>query len=218
MQDNKAVEISADGNKTTVYQGKLTQDKFFLGSSAEQVERSLGINGEEILYVGDHIYSDVNVSKKIRRWRTALILSELEEELQAQQEFIEQEKQLIALMEDKAVLELEHANYRTLLQRLKHQVQTDPSLTATQIKQNLQEIKEKVMTLDQQIQDLAVSSSALVNANWGLLMRTGNDKSHLARQLERHADIYTSRVSNFYYRTPFAYFRSVRGILPHDVK
>ena len=47
-------------------------------------------------------------------------------------------------------------------------------------------------------------------------MRAGNDKSHLARQVERYADIYTSRVSNFLYQTPFVYLRSPRGSLPHD--
>jgi hypothetical protein len=49
------------------------------------------------------------------------------------------------------------------------------------------------------------------------MMRAGNDKSHLARQIERHADIYTSRVANLLYATPFAYLRSPRGTLPHDV-
>ncbi len=47
-------------------------------------------------------------------------------------------------------------------------------------------------------------------------MRTGIDKSHLARQIERYADIYTARVSNFLHVTPFAFLRSSRGSLPHD--
>ena len=47
-------------------------------------------------------------------------------------------------------------------------------------------------------------------------MRAGNDKSQLARQIERYADVYTSRVANLLYATPFAYLRSVRGSLPHD--
>ena len=51
---------------------------------------------------------------------------------------------------------------------------------------------------------------------WGPLMRAGNDKSHLARQVERYADVYTSRVSNLLYATPFVYLRSPRGSLPHD--
>jgi hypothetical protein len=38
----------------------------------------------------------------------------------------------------------------------------------------------------------------------------------MARQLERYADIYTSRVSNLLYVTPFAYLRPPPGKLPHD--
>lgn len=47
------------------------------------VEKSLGIHGDEILYVGDHIYTDVSQSKVHLRWRTALICRELEEEVSA---------------------------------------------------------------------------------------------------------------------------------------
>ena len=48
-------------------------------------------------------------------------------------------------------------------------------------------------------------------------MRAGNDKSHLARQVERYADIYMSRVANFLDVTPYGYLRSMRGSLPHDL-
>lgn len=45
------------------------------------VEKSLNVHGDEILYVGDHIYTDVSQSKVHLRWRTALILRELEVEV-----------------------------------------------------------------------------------------------------------------------------------------
>lgn len=45
------------------------------------VENSLNVHGDEILYVGDHIYTDVSQSKVHLRWRTALICRELEEEV-----------------------------------------------------------------------------------------------------------------------------------------
>ena len=41
-------------------------------------------------------------------------------------------------------------------------------------------------------------------------------QARLAYQIERYADIYTSRVSNFLRYTPFVYLRSPRGSLPHD--
>ena len=47
-------------------------------------------------------------------------------------------------------------------------------------------------------------------------MRAGQDKSLFARQVERYADVYTSRVSNFLYPSPFALLRASRLDLPHD--
>jgi hypothetical protein len=42
------------------------------------------------------------------------------------------------------------------------------------------------------------------NKRWGYLSRAGvNDKSQLMRQIEKYADIFTSRVSNFLRYTPF---------------
>jgi hypothetical protein len=53
----------------------------YSGGSAQMVEKSLDIHGDEILYVGDHIYTDVSQSKVHLRWRTALICRELEDEV-----------------------------------------------------------------------------------------------------------------------------------------
>lgn len=55
----------------------------YSGGSAQMVENSLNIHGDEILYVGDHIYTDVSQSKLHLRWRTALICRELEDEVSA---------------------------------------------------------------------------------------------------------------------------------------
>ena len=48
-----------------------------------QVEAALGIGGDDFLYVGDHIYTDAALAKINFRWRTALIVRELEEEVAA---------------------------------------------------------------------------------------------------------------------------------------
>jgi hypothetical protein len=78
------------------------------------------------------------------------------------------------------------------------------------------DLKARLQTLDPEIAPLAQAASELLHPHWGLMTRAGNDKSHLARQIERYADIYTSRVSNFLALTPFVYLRSPRGSLPHD--
>ena len=42
-----------------------------------------------------------------------------------------------------------------------------------------------------------------------------NDKSQLQRQMEKYADLYTSRVSNFRRYTPYCYFRAKGQSLAH---
>lgn len=53
----------------------------FSGGHAAWLEAQLGAQGEEVLYVGDHIYGDVLRSKKNASWRTLLLVPELEREL-----------------------------------------------------------------------------------------------------------------------------------------
>jgi len=82
--------------------------------------------------------------------------------------------------------------------------------------QRIGKLREEIAEVNDRIGPLAQKAQTLFNPRWGLLMRAGIDKSYLARQLEGYADIYTSRVSNFLYHTPFAYLRSTRSSLPHD--
>jgi len=41
----------------------------------------IGAKGRDVLYCGDHIYGDILKSKKIRGWRTFLVVPELTHEL-----------------------------------------------------------------------------------------------------------------------------------------
>jgi hypothetical protein len=118
-------------------------------------------------------------------------------------------------MAQKADLEQRLAKLRLARQRLrKGRGQGKP--TAAAVESEAATLRQQLEALDVQIAPLAEAASRIHNPHWGLLLRTGNDKSHLARQLERHADIYTSRVSNFLPLTPYAFLRSPRGTLPHD--
>jgi hypothetical protein len=85
-----------------------------------------------------------------------------------------------------------------------------------ELEARVQTLRAQVLELDAEIAPMAKAVSEASHPEWGLLTRAGNDKSHLARQLERYADIYTSRVANLLYATPFVYLRSPRGSLPHD--
>jgi len=196
--------------------GPLQPGVAYMGGSAAQVERDLGCSGDEILYVGDHMFGDVHVSKAALRWRTALVLRELEEEVEALEAFAGAERIIKEKMEEKEALELELSRTRLALQRLRQGYGPREPEDAHGLEARVQELKARLLPLDAEIAPMARAATELTNGRWGLLTRAGNDKSHLARQVERYADVYTSRVSNFLHATPYAYFRSPRGSLPHD--
>lgn len=190
------------------HRGPFEVGQVYHGGCARLVEASLGLTGDEILYVGDHLFGDVHVTKSALRWRTALIMRELEAEIAAAAEFTSDEADLRRLMHHKIDLEDRLATARLALARRNR---GEPPRSGL-----VESLRAEIAELDALITPLAIASSELGNATWGPLMRAGNDKSLFARQVEKYADIYTSRVSNLGRRTPYAYLRAIRTSLPHD--
>ncbi|XVE65453.1 hypothetical protein DITRI_Ditri08aG0000900 [Diplodiscus trichospermus] len=193
----------------------------YSGGSAQMVESSLNIHGDEILYVGDHIYTDVSQSKVHLRWRTALICRELEEEYNALIHSRGQRATLIELMNQKEVVGDLFNQLRLALQR-RTKGRPAQTLAATnmddqELTESMQKLLIVMQRLDEKIAPMLEADGELFNKRWGFLSRAGLwDKSHLMRQIEKYADIYTSRVSNFLKYTPFMYFRSQEQTLAHD--
>ncbi|EAU68037.1 HAD superfamily (subfamily IG) hydrolase, 5'-nucleotidase, putative [Stigmatella aurantiaca DW4/3-1] len=198
------------------YSGLLKPRTPYFGGSAVELERHLGLSGDEILYVGDHMFGDVHVTKNVLRWRTALILRELEDEVRAIAAFRTTEARLAERMVVKEQLEAESCQLRLELQRRRAHYGPRSQMPEDELLSRLTAIRTQLEALDAELGPMARAASELSNPHWGLLTRAGNDKSHLARQVERYADIYTSRVSNFLFASPFVYLRSPRGSLPHD--
>lgn len=187
--------------------------KLYLGGNATLVEQALQHAGAEILYVGDHVYSDVNISKAMRRWRTCFILRELESELDAIEHFAQQQAVLDAGMRQKDALDAKIARLRL---EIMHDKANNNAGQSAALYAALNALRSEAEQLEAQISPIAAAGTTLTHPVWGPILRSGNDKSLMARQMEQHADVYTSRVSNFLFSTPFAYLRSQRGMLPHE--
>jgi len=196
--------------------GPIPDPGIYLGGDAARVEQYLGLSGAQILYVGDHVFADVRMSKASLRWRTALILRELEEELLAIEEISPIEDELSRLMAEKEGLEQRHRSARLELQRLTRDYGARSNRSSAEIQADLDRVWRRMEEIDRQAGPLARQTAEAFSARWGTPLRSGYDISHLARQIERSADIYTSRVSNFLFATPFAYLRAKRGSMPHD--
>ena len=196
--------------------GPIPGPGIYLGGDATKIEQYLGLSGSQILYVGDHVFADVRMSKASLRWRTALILRELEEELLAIEEISDVEEELSRLMAEKEDLEQRHCSARLELQRRSQNYSAQSARPTAEIQSDLDGLWSQMEGIDKQVGPLAKQSAEAFSSRWGTPLRSGYDISHLARQVERSADIYTSRVSNFLYATPFAYLRAKRGSMPHD--
>jgi HAD superfamily 5'-nucleotidase-like hydrolase len=202
-------------NRYTPHIGPLKPGDIYLGGDARLVESSLMAAPDHILYIGDHIFADVHVSKDLLRWRTALVVRELERELEGLAAFKSGQEQLDAAMAEKGLLEHQLSSLRVAHLR---NTRMPPAGFDTEVSAGeIRALRSRLVELDQRIAPLAKTSSELLSPRWGPLMRCGNDKSHLARQIERYADVYMSRVSNLLAYTPFAYLRAPRVNLPHEV-
>lgn len=188
------------------HSGPLEAGHVYFGGNARLVEERFDLEGDEALYVGDHLFGDVHVSKDVLRWRTALITRELETEVSEAAAFSPDQKRLEEMMAEKIDLDRQQAVLR--LERV-----IDGGRT---VQEAFEKITAKAVKLDEKIAPLARAAGGIGNPTWGPLMRAGNDKSLYARQVERYADVYTSRVSNFRDETPYGYLRAARGSLPHD--
>jgi hypothetical protein len=198
------------------HRGTLEQGGAYVGGDALLVESSLQLSGAQILYVGDHLFGDVHVSKEMLRWRTGLILREIEPEIRALEGTHAADLELKRLMALKIEQENRLAHLRLARQRVQADYGPEPRGDPAALEAGIKSIGEESQALDSAIAPLARAAGEIGNPTWGPLMRAGNDKSLFARQVERYADIYTSRVSNLLAETPFAYLRAARGSLPHD--
>ncbi len=186
--------------------GPLEAGHVYFGGNARMVETSLGLSAAQVLYVGDHLFGDVLVTKDVLRWRTALIARELEADVVGAMAFADDQAELSTLMEKKVAVDRRQAQLR---------LARDQGAGKEQAAE-LDEVTKEAMRLDDQIAPLARRAAEMGHPTWGALMRAGNDKSLFARQVEKYADIYLSRPSNLRYETPYAYLRAARGSLPHD--
>ncbi|ONK67650.1 uncharacterized protein A4U43_C05F2280 [Asparagus officinalis] len=200
---------------------KACSGGLYSGGSAQMVEKSLGVHGDEILYVGDHIFTDVSQSKVHLRWRTALICRELEDEFNALIHSRNNRSGLVKLLHQKEIVGDLFNQLRLALQR---RLKGRPAQTLAATNMDDQELTESMQKLlivmqrlDEKIAPKLEADGEHFSRRWGYLSRAGLwDKSHLTRQIEKYADIYTSRVSNFLHYTPFMYFRAQEQTLAHD--
>jgi HAD superfamily 5'-nucleotidase-like hydrolase len=188
------------------HHGKI-EDGIYQGGNAQNLQKNAGLSGEQILYLGDHIYGDVLQIKKTCNWRTALVIDELITEIDALENSASISVQINTLMGEKVSLE----------QKLDELFDKEIEKGKKPDKLKIQTHFQKIEKVDKKIGKLIRSHSQFFNPYWGETMRAGVEPSRLAGQIEKYACIYMAKISDFAEYSPRTYYRPRKKMLPHEV-
>ena len=180
--------VTDDGLMRPVLQAR--KGGLFCGGSARMVEKALGIEGDAILYVGDHIYTDAALAKLNFQWRTALILRELEDEISAMVKGQVHRQGVKDLMIKKERVGDVFNHLRLARQRFlsNHRAADKSFEDEEQVEETLAQLLMIMEALDDRIGPGLEKDGCHFNQRWGYLSRAGlNDKSQLTRQIEKYA-------------------------------
>jgi len=203
------------------------RSKLFRFGYFKSLEKELGAYGESILYFGDHTFGDILKSKQTCGWRTAMVISELEKELEI----------LASQRSDKEKLE----GLRTELQETRDDIMMMENqisylrnrkldsydvLSSTDLKEIDEEVKalhEMIITKDlrateclHEVKVLEDLMSQGFNEHWGSLFKSSRRKSRFGDQVEDFACVYSARVTNFSRYPITKYFRISTDLMAHE--
>ncbi|XP_011495678.1 PREDICTED: cytosolic purine 5'-nucleotidase [Ceratosolen solmsi marchali] len=185
----RQVDTKTGALKLGTHKGPLHTDEVYSGGSCDVFTEMIGAKGKDVLYIGDHIFGDILKSKKIRGWRTFLIVPELVQELH--------------VWTDKCQLFAELQNLDIMLGAMYKNLDS-----STKEKPDISKLRASIRDVTHRM-DLAYGMM-------GSLFRSGSRQTFFSSQVVRYADLYAATFLNLMYY-PFSYmFRAPAMLMPHE--
>jgi HAD superfamily 5'-nucleotidase-like hydrolase len=236
--------MERDGEEVRPAAFPLERGKVYEGGNLHDLEAGLSAAGDGILYVGDHIYGDILRSKKESAWRTAMIIQELDGEVQAHDSCREDFARADALEDARDRLEDELRFYHSRFKELSRKIDqararhnghhgpsgpsgpngVDPAAAAApaeaerlRLKRAIDRVRARLRHVDGELTAIERRIDQRFHAFWGPLLKDENEQSSFGAQVEEYACLYTSRVTNFLLYSPQQYFRSPRDEMAHEL-
>lgn len=185
----RQVDTTTGALKIGTHIGPLQQGQVYSGGSCDVFTSLINAKGKDVLYIGDHIFGDILKSKKIRGWRTFLIVPELVQELHVwtdKCQFFAELQQLDIMLGD-------------MYKNLDSSTKEKPDIS--NLRTSIRDVTHKM--------DLAYGMM-------GSLFRSGSRQTFFSSQVVRYADLYAATFLNLIYY-PFSYmFRAPAMLLPHE--
>ncbi|XP_023338424.1 cytosolic purine 5'-nucleotidase [Eurytemora carolleeae] len=169
--------------------GSIKEDAVYSGGSCDVLSRLIGARGRDVLYVGDHIFGDVLKSKKLRGWRTFLIVPELNDELNVWTT----KKDLFDKLQ----------SYDHELSELYKNMDS-----SNQDRPNVVKIKKSIRE--------TIHTMEMTYGTTGSVFRSGSRQTFFSSQVVRYADLYAGTMLNLLFYPTFYMFRAPSMLLPHE--
>lgn len=186
----RQVDTETGTRQIGTHMGPLESGKVYSGGSCDVFTKLIGAKGKDVLYIGDHIFGDILKSKKVRGWRTFLVVPELVQELHVwtdECQLFNQLQQLDITLGD-------------IYKNLDSSAKEKPDIS--QVRNKIREVTHKM--------DLAYGMM-------GSLFRSGSRQTFFSSQVVRYADLYAATFLNLIYY-PFSYmFRASPSLLAHEM-
>lgn len=218
-------EVVLDSNLLKIHDGILRAGAVYHGGNAKLFEKLTDHIGDEILYVGDHIYGDIIRSKGTLNWRTLLVIEELEDEIPKLESTKFMLESIYKKIAEKEALDEVIQKTRSKIATLTRQMQKNKNkarshLLDIEIAKHQEALVNKWEELNQieyEIRKLIEEREQKFHPIWGEIMKVGLERSRFANQVGSYACLYTSKVSNLRFYSPLKKFVSFHETLPHDI-
>ncbi|XP_055681581.1 cytosolic purine 5'-nucleotidase isoform X1 [Lutzomyia longipalpis] len=185
----RQVDTSTGALRVGKHMGPLQMEHVYSGGSCDVFTSLMGAKGKDVLYIGDHIFGDILKSKKIRGWRTFLIVPELVQELHVWTD----KCQLFAELQQLDIM------LGDMYKNMDSSAKEKPDIS--KVRASIRDVTHKM--------DLAYGMM-------GSLFRSGSRQTFFSSQVVRYADLYAASFLNLIYY-PFSYmFRAPAMLLPHE--
>ena len=214
-----------DGDELKPAVAPLERGLIYEGGNLSALEKGLGVSGDRILYVGDHIYGDILRSRRESAWRSAMIIQEMEAEVLANEACQDEHYLANDLATKREELEDQLRYYQQRFKDLTKKLDDNPptpiergALEAERgrVKRSVERIRGHMRGIEAESTELEREIDAHFHPFWGSLLKESNDRSSFGDQVEEYACLYTSRVSNFSAYSPLQHFRSARDRMAHE--
>mmetsp|Transcript_15986 Transcript_15986/g.21132 ORF Transcript_15986/g.21132 Transcript_15986/m.21132 type:complete len:603 (-) Transcript_15986:319-2127(-) len=189
----------------------LAEGKVFQMGSWKDLQKALNVTrGDEIMYVGDHMYSDVLRTKRTLGWRTCLVVPEMEREI---------ESHLRAARLGRDVRDLRNLQYD--LEEYVDDVAYDLRFATddeekAEMELRLKDLENQQTILKRILREKASLFHYQFHPVWGQIFKSGYQDSMFAKQISEYSCLYTSKASNLGYISARRSFRTTTDVLPHD--